>query len=344
LSIKAKVFGAALDYLDDPDRLSLKLSYVHALNEGIIDPSLPADPYDAIAPALVSLCNGSVELHGKIDIPGWLTPRPRVEDLGAITPENYREFMDRGGPEDFADECAGVVESTMPDVPVMIAVDHSLSAGPIKALSRRFGTESLAVVMLDSHFDATPVEARTTEGGRVSWKSDGLCGAFLDTLIRNGFIFPENLFVIGVSDYPTDEAAASPYGKHYLSWVEAGVKIFPKELVRQQGFCYGLGRELINTGARNLYVSMDADVGSCACMNAVRFMDTVGLDETDLLEIAKTIRGLVDEGRFTLGGLDVSEVEVHLLGLPGPDGTADRTAEICAGFLATILGGGDDNH
>ena len=73
-------------------------------------------------------------------------------------------------------------------------------------------------------------------------------------------------------------------------------------------------------------------------MDAVRFMDTVGLDEETIIGIAKAINGRIESGRFSPAGFDISEVDIHLLGLEGPDGEPDRTAAVCARFVKTLLG------
>jgi arginase family enzyme len=336
LSKKVKIFGAALDCLDDPERLGLKLSYLQALRDGHVDASLPKDPYDIIAPAVSEIYGDLVSLRGKVEMPGWVKPRPSLEDIYQVSQENYREFMDSGGPAEVADRCQKLAGEILPDVPLMIAVDHSLSAGPIRAVSGQCGPESLAVVVLDSHFDAVTAEARA--GRDLSWKSDDLCGAFLAGLLNDGFVLPPNLFVIGVSDYPSEALLDTPYGREYSLWLEKGVKVYPKDKVRQKGFFRELEKELSNLGANVLYVSLDADVGACSAMPAVRFMDAKGLDENEVREVATALGRLIDKGRFSLGGMDVAEIDVHFLDLDKEEGNKDRTIEICAEFVMTLSG------
>jgi len=42
---QAALFGAALDFLDDPERLALKQAYLEARTKGSLRKHLPADPY-----------------------------------------------------------------------------------------------------------------------------------------------------------------------------------------------------------------------------------------------------------------------------------------------------------
>lgn len=335
---EAVVFGAALDGLDDPERVGLKLAYVKARAEGRLPRGLPRDPYDALAPALQARANGQLQLSGKVKVPGWLCPRPGPRDLARIRPEQYREFMDSEGPATLVKKCAERAAEILPRVPVMIAVDHGLAAGPLAALSRKFSAESLAVVVLDSHFDAIPARLRAPAGLDLSWNREGLCGDFLAKLIREGTVLPENLFVIGVSDFPPPEASETPYGRAYLSLIASGVKVFTRDEALRKNFGARLREELGRTRARRLYVSLDADVGAGQGLNAVRYIDAVGLPRPRVLEIARLLRRLIQTGRFTLAGADVCEVDVHLLDLPDPEGNPDRTIVTCAEFLATLWG------
>ena len=334
----AHIFGAALDFLDDPDRLGLKLAYLNALAEGRVALDLPADPYDAIAPLVKASSNGAARLQGKVEVPGWLRPRPDLADRELVRPEAYQEFMDRGGFKLFVERCETKAAEILPETPVMIAVDHGLAAGPIRAASRHYGAGSLAVVVLDQHFDAVSVAARA-QGIEPGFNGEGLCGDFLAGLMRGGAIRPELLFVVGVGDFPRGRAADTAYGREYLSWVDKGVTVFCRDEVLASNFAERLTQGLRDSGARAVYVSLDADVGSGREMNAVRFGDYVGLPAKAVLAAARTLRSMMDQGDFRLAGLDVSEVDVHLLGLPGPEGESDRTAEICASFISILIGG-----
>jgi arginase family enzyme len=331
-----KIFGMALDYLDDKDRVELKRAYLKAVADGFVGPGLPKDPYDEITPLIMSGMNGNSELMGKIDVPGWLTPRPCPEDINKVEQKVYSKFMDSDGPDDFICKCAEMTADILPSVPLMIGVDHAVSAGPIKAISKDTGPKDLTVVVLDSHFDAVPAKERVPEELDIDLPGEGLCGDFLGRLIKDGHILAENLFVVGVSDFPPSEISDTQFAKTYNSYISSGVKIYPKNEAVHPDFPSRLTADLENASAKNLYVSLDADVGSLACMDAVRFLDCEGIGEDSLLNIAKCLRSLIKKDRFNLCGMDLCEVDVHMLGLERPDGKMDQTARICADFILEL--------
>jgi len=45
-------FGCALDVLDAPDKLALKLAYLDALRKGLVGGDIARDPYDLLETAL----------------------------------------------------------------------------------------------------------------------------------------------------------------------------------------------------------------------------------------------------------------------------------------------------
>ena len=67
-------------------------------------------------------------------------------------------------------------------------------------------------------------------------------------------------------------------------------------------------------------------------------MDTEGLDEETITGLARMMRELLNSDRFEIAGLDVTEVDVHLLDLADIDGAPDRTQQICADFITILLG------
>jgi len=341
-----KLFGAALDALDDPERVGLKQAYVQARKAGRLPPGLPDDPFDALAPALVAAGRGQVKDAGKLALPGWLTPRPGPEEEHRVTRAGYGAFLRDGRIREWTDALARfVAREILPDVPCMIAVDHAMTAGPLRALASRHGARALAVVVLDAHFDAVPWELRLPAPGPApgpmalppGTHGGHGCGSFLAGLLDEGVLVPENLFVAGVADFPSPGATAPAYERAYLSFLERGVRVYPRDRAAHPGFPGELERALWQCPGSRLYVSLDADAGALTCMNAVRFLDARGLPETRLLALATVLRNLIEEGRFRLAGLDVAEVDVHLLGLPDGQGRPDRTADVCTGFLKRLL-------
>ncbi len=332
-----RVFGAALDALDDPERVGLKRAYLRALAGGLVPAGLPEDPYDALAPGLIQGGGGIVQAAGKLPVPGWLTPRPRPEDEPLVTPENYRAFLAEDRVRTWTDACSRfVAHEILPHVPCMIAVDHAMTAGPLQALASRHGPENVTVVILDSHLDAVPWELRRLTGApgtKATGSAGHNCGSFLAALLDEGTLLPGNLFVAGVSDHPSPGTTTQAYERAYRSVLDRGVHVYPRDRVEEPSFPAELVEDLDRSRGTRLYVSLDADVGAMACMNAVRFLDTRGLPEACILDLASRLKNLIDTGRFQLAGLDAAEVDVHLLGLAGTGGQPDRTVEVCTGFL-----------
>lgn len=331
-----QLMGAALDVLDEPQKIDLKHAYMAALADGRIPNDLPLDPYDAIAPLLVEKCGDQIRPAGKLDIPGWITPRPPADDAPLVTPDRYRAFIDRETIATYSEQCAQWVRKLPPpDIPGLIAVDHALSAGPLTALAEQHGPENLTVVVLDSHFDAIPAPLRAPPGVTVPDSGLRNCGSFLAALLEADTIVPENLFVVGAADMPR-KGVTKEYTDAYTAWLDKGVTVIASD-GHPETMGQRLGAALADHPAPYLYVSLDADVGSCNGMNAVRFMDHVGLDESTVLGLAKILNQLLLTGEFELAGLDIAEVDVHLLGLPDASGAIDQTDVMCADFVQTLL-------
>ncbi len=331
-----QLLGAAVDVLDEPQKIELKQAYMAALAEGRMPEGLPLDPYDAIVPLLVDKCGDRVRPAGKLNIPGWLTPRPSVDDSPLVTPDRYRAFIDRETIATYSEQCAQWVRNLYPpDIPGLIAVDHALSAGPLTALAEQPGSDNLTVVILDSHFDAIPAPLRAPPGVTVPDSGLRNCGSFLAALLEEEIIVPENLFVVGAADMPR-KGVTQDYADAYNAWLDKGVTVIAPE-ERPETLSRRLEVMLKNHPAQYLYVSLDADVGACNGMGAVRFMDHVGLDSATVMSLAQTLNRRLMSGAVTLAGLDVAEVDVHLLGLPDASGAIDQTDVMCANFVQTLL-------
>ena len=329
-------FGAALDALDQPDRVALKQAYAAAAAEGRVPPDLPLDPYDAIVRAFSE--NGGLpgSLLGKLPLPGWLTPRPGPEWADKIQSENFRSFLDRDSCREAAGHCQALIaKNILPAVPGLLAVDHSLAGGAIAAVTEKDGPENVTVIVLDSHFDGLPNSLRKPAADSPA-PDTYHCGSFLHYLLEEGRLLPQNLIVIGVSDYPGADASRSdPLVDAYLGWADRGVAFFPKSQVRLPGFSEVLAEKLDAVATPYLYISLDADVGACAGIPAVRFMDRVGLEAKEILPIAEAIGARVHHGRARLAGFDVSELDVHLLGLE----EEDFSIQTCLDFIGRLLEG-----
>jgi arginase family enzyme len=337
--MRVKIFGAALDALDDPERVELKKAYIAARAAGSLLPGLPQDPYAAIAPTVLARCGDCVISVGRLEIPAWLSPRPALDDASLVSSERYGSFLDSDEIGTHIDRCAAFVDRfILPDIPCMIAADHAMSAGPLKALSSRYGPRGLAVLIIDSHFDAIPLSSRMPQGHTEKRNGAQQCGSFLAMLLDEGVVLAENLFVVGVSDYPTS-GTTDRYNLAYHALTGRGVTVIPKNMAESTSLQEQLEQMLQGSSANRLYVSLDADIGACLCMNAVRFLDTEGVPEEVIIALARSIRKLINTERFSLAGLDVAEVDVHLLGLDHIQGRQDRTVEVCSQFIIELVRG-----
>lgn len=382
------IFGAALDYSSREEHVASKIKYLESLRGGQGALALSRDPFDVIAPHLANLCNGIAKMGGKVDVPGWLRPCPALDDAERVGAKAFAALDREAILAEYAGRCREMALREAPLVPVMIGVDHALAAGVIQAAAKRHGPGGLAVLVLDSHFDALPPEVRARdwsadgaddglagisfddgpdedtdpavdsivfEAGDVdlefgsdlelveqpsdlSWSAEGPGGDWLARLMEAGHVLPGNLFVAGVSDYPSEAIGDTEYGQTYLDLEMDGVTIYTKRKAYAPDFGRRLGRDLARTKARYLYVSVDADVGAGASLNAARFGDAAGLAEDHFMNIAHGVRDLIERERFALAGLDISEVWVHRLGSSEGSNYADRTAELCAGFAARVIG------
>lgn len=95
---KFKVFGAALDPLDLPEKVALKLAYTESM-KGYPIHELPLDPYDAIKDFLAQqgYTSTDVEWVGKFPIETWLSPRPSAGDERFLTETFFTDFLDKNG-------------------------------------------------------------------------------------------------------------------------------------------------------------------------------------------------------------------------------------------------------
>jgi arginase family enzyme len=262
---------------------------------------------------------------------GRIPPAPELEDPGLSLAEGELEAINFENPSDLPLSARGRREVLAGDDEVVFP------AGTGREVEEAvLSPEAVGMEFEDAHGYLAGVPYGFMSG-RLHFRQEWLCGDFLAGLMKEGAVLPANLYVVGVNDYPGPAGADTPYGQKYLSWVESGVKVYSKKQALALNFGRLLMAELDRSPARMLYVSLDADVGALASMMAARFMDKTGLPEERILGVAQGLRELLEWERFRLAGVDLSEIEVHFLGLEGPAGT-DHTARVCALFAATLLG------
>jgi arginase family enzyme len=351
---RGKMFGVALDASDDPWNLQLKLASMWARQQGR---NFHSEPYETMVQEL-GMRSTYIEPAGSVPIPSWLWPRPRPSDLPFVTQESMQEFVDGGGLLDVAHQVKNFVASQiLPQLPIMVGVDHSATGGVVSALSEALGPDRLTVVALDHHFDGIPLSVRMRPslesdlvpppaGGAPRAESGGsgyCCGDFWAYLIQAGVLHPEHLLLLGVADYPIEQTGPewATFRKTYLEFGERGCSFFPLAAFKgayKRRLRHFL-REKITTPY--VYVSLDVDVGAGRCVHAARYMDGLGIERKALLDTAEILAEGSRCGAFRLVGLDVMEFNMHLLGMETPAGLKDTTVETAWAFVEVLTANGE---
>jgi arginase family enzyme len=343
-----KIFGVALDPADDPWTLELKQEWM-AADTALLDPlSVFLDPYDAVTASMKENLEGCrIGKAGKFPIPSWLWPKPMRADLPYVTARNMALFFESDGLAEMVREIQSFVKKDIfPDIPIMLGVDHSATAGVISALAERYSPETLSVVVLDQHFDAIPLSIRLEGAAQagifpsptpvpVGFSDQFCCGNFWAYLINEGILLPRNLLFIGVADYPQmeDTLQKNSYRDAYLEFEARGCRFFPKQCFDGQ---YNDALSLFlrdNIHTPNVYVSLDLDVGSFAGTYAARYMERPGISKKNILDVALLIAEACRQGNFKIAGIDIMEFNMHFLGIEMPDGTKDTTLDLVKEFL-----------
>jgi arginase family enzyme len=361
--IKIPIFGVALDPLDAPEKVEVKLSYLEAVEKGYLKPGHPQDPYDLLAGRIREIAPDLMQLAGKLEVEDWLRPRPTPISRFQVKKENFTRFLDEDGCLNYALKVRDLVTGEMlSKVPFLIGVDHSLTGGTVQALSEHYGSDNLALVVIDAHTDALPLAERADfyrwmqrEGLEEGFAGDENilrtsaipnsynCGSFLHYLLSRGFVHPQNLLMVGVADrpclpFPRKETGLEPLSiQLFRELEEQGVGFIDKRTLMNQTGLDLLSQKLKALEGKAVYLTIDMDVGALTAVKACRFMDLFGLGERQLLSIANLLGTWIAEGGVMLAGLDVMEIDVHLAGVKSPDGSRDQTPRIALQMLSRIL-------
>ena len=360
-----KVFGAALDPSDSETKIMIKQAHLDAIANRTPEKSKYADPYDAFIAESKVLMQSKFQKIGKFPIESWLCPKPAIDDDIFMSPLNFRLFLDKNGCQEYAQDLEKyIAQNVLPDIPLMIGADHSLTGGVLRALSRKYGATNISVIVFDGHFDAIPTNLRLALASYSKEHKDELaipfpefidsiderteippsynCGTFLQHLIQETVILPQNLIIFGCVDYPNAELKAIPdprvqsFIDFYLAYEKKGTKIIPnfKDNAKIQ-LAFKKALDSINTPY--LYISMDVDVGSLNEILAARFMEFIGVDSACLNNAADSLKAYLHPKKGHLIGLDIMEVEVFYLNAKLKSGKVDHTLEIMDNLLDKIF-------
>jgi arginase family enzyme len=361
MEMKVKVFGAALDASDFPLSIQMKRGYLNRLAQNLVEVSDFLDPYEAFLIFSNLLIKEKFLKIGKFPINSWLTPKPDLKDLYLIDQSSFERFTSEGNLKTTSERIEEFIkDNIIPDIPLMIGVDHSLTGGVLKALSEEFGSENLIIIIFDAHFDGLPanisvniakyasehpdelnpllLEESYSLSEEVNIKDNYTCASFLNYLIEDNIIRPENLIIFGCQDYPdeTFRNKIDPRIKEYIDFYDKiekkGVKFIPKTVNSQM--LKMLNQTLQNVSNSNFYVSIDVDVGALKKIIATRFRNAIGLEQSTILDAATIINNNIKARNNKLIGLDVMEIETHLLNKDFPkSGRKDQTIEVVDNFL-----------
>jgi arginase family enzyme len=352
-----QIFGAALDALDGTEKVDIKRAYVSALINHIeINPNY-LDPYEAISFLNPGFSANSFEKIGKVPIETWLTPKPLIRDLSDISSEKYKAFLESNGCRRYADLVGDYMNGILPSQFIMLGVDHSQTGGVVRKLAQYYGKDQISVIVLDAHTDMFDYDLLCAAQIRFMEREAGFylpsfseaiagyqnrfygCGNFLKALIDENVILPENLFLIGVTDYPTrsdeteDDPAITRYIDSYMGILEQGVKIFSKREV--ESAYETIMSVLKNIKTQYVYVSVDMDVGAFVSTSAVRFPNTLGMTEELIYRTVGSIKASIDSNNIYCVGLDLMEIDVHFAGYPRR-GVTDRAYDVASNIISIM--------
>ncbi|MCQ5376870.1 MAG: arginase family protein [Candidatus Methanomethylicia archaeon] len=283
----------------------------------------------------------------RLEVEEWLLPTPPPQMQFMLTVENFVTFIDSNGCLEYSKKIEEMVERAFPALPVMIGVDHSLSGGSIRATCREYGGENIRLVLFDSHFDfilptircgLIQYDVETNPESKFS-KGDPYIFSRPDSYNADSFLYylmgslpPENIYVIGVSDYPPkvaeeiDDRRVKDYVQFYKGIEEKGVHVVRREAIES-----GISeiKELLSSAKLPLtYVSIDIDVCANTSLKGARFQDYNGLDHHDLYSMCAALA----KSNSKLIGLDIMEFDVYSAGSRFM-GKEDRTYQIAAEAL-----------
>lgn len=362
------LFGIPFDPLPSKEALLIKHRYIEAQALGNIPHSNYSDPYDFFSDNLPPAVSGKCHHLGKVSIPTWLEPKPQSDDASKLNLDSLNGFIKSGGCLIIANEVHEfIIKNVLPEIPGMIGVDHSSTYGAISALREYYGGEGLGLVVLDSHFDAVPMSLRYglieyakeaklppsipldlfSQGALPSFSSREIrkwanlnAENFLLHLIERKLIDPEDLVVVGLADYPgkafeeIDDPRVKDYLNFFKSLEKAGTRFISKSSLDEYG-TEPLGNALHGLNTRQVYISLDIDIGSLSSVYACRFLNTIGLSFNQIRDVFQSLFNSFSDG-LTLAGFDLMEVDIHKLGARIDSSHVDQTSEVGRLFLDSV--------
>ena len=316
------------------------------------------DPYDGIMEIIRQEVNPELwSEKGSLDLPSWLRPIPSLADQGRMTTEAFVEFMDHGGFKTYAQQVGDFIATDIfPNIPCMLAVDHSLTGGAFKKLVELYELENISLIVLDSHTDAIPMSIMAgmiqydidTNPDTVHDRHDPFlyhrrdsynASSFLYYLLDEEVLKPKNLYLMGISDYPPKHAFRIKDSR-----IEGYVNIFSE--LKRKGVTILTKNDLLISPFKTknildhiktpyVYISIDLDIGARNGVEAVRFLEREGLNERQIYRLVDLLRSLFSRG-IRLAGMDLTEINPRKAGAHLTTGR-DQTYRIAANIIKKLL-------
>lgn len=333
-----KIFGTAFDPLDIPERVDIKVAYLNWLRTQGMYEDNQSDPYDFLENIFKKKYHkvNKIEWIGKFPVESWLRPKPSISETINIFPKKFTEFLNNNGCYDYYNKLVDYLKKNIgPLIPVMIGVDHCLTGGVLKFLKEKY--DDFNILIFDSHCDIIDLETRRSYFGPYLKHSEDSffgeeiyeCGSFLAHLLNEKIIRPENLWIMGTQDLDHfKQNAKALYFKKILPWIEQGMHVVSKEnLIR-----FGMPDEIKG----QTYISFDMDLGSLASVFATRFLNYIGLNIKQFLDLINELSEKIRKKEIELIGLDIMEIDIHFLGGDIED-KKDYTVEITSVILDRLI-------
>lgn len=299
----------------------------------------------------------NIKDYGEIPIESWLSIYPTMEDLPMLTTTNFSAFLDSDGCREYREKVKSYARDL--DRPLMVGIDHSLTGGVVEALRER--TEDFTLVLFDSHFDGIPSPVRNGLIGymmesrpdyerfgyrptdyvfsAVGRKNSYNGGSFLYHLINEDVIDARDIVVFGVLDYPSEKMVrvqdprVKEFVQIYKDLEKEGVTLVHRGVIDSLGVEEAINRAIVSKN-KNVYVSIDLDIGSRSALMGAKFTDIEGLKEA---EIYKAVQTLYKRNSNILG-LDLMEINPWTAGT-SKEGVKDRTYNICGNIIRILTDG-----
>ncbi len=293
---------------------------------------------------------------GSIEVPSWLLPNPSSQDRSKVNTGEFISFIDQDGCRKMADEVKQFVsQKILPDIPCMVGIDHSLTGGAFKAVSDFYGKENVTLIVIDSHTDAIPMSVHadaiqydidtnpaTVHDGNDPYlynRPDSYnASSFLYHMLNEEDVMPQNLYLLGVSDYPDKkifrikDARIKRYTNAYAHLRGMGCTIVTKKECLLSPKKVKAHMQKISTPY--VYISVDMDIGAVNAVEGVRFRNWKGLNEKKIYKLVDAVCAIFSRN-VKLAGMDITEIDPRRAGEQYDSGR-DQTYEIAANIITKI--------